>query len=88
MNIDNLQIEYNSGYYTVKEKRISEKGKPYTTPQKSYPNLISMVEAFSKLGYDSASLASVGFDKYTEYMLVEGKKLGEYLKKEKLNKEK
>ena len=86
MNTGNLQIEYNSGYYTVKEKRLSKEGTFYTTQQKSYPDLTSMVEAFSKLGYNKESLASAGFEKYTEYMLTEGKKFGEDLKKAELKK--
>lgn len=35
--INDFRFEYKNGYYLIQEKRVTEKGREYWTPRKTYP---------------------------------------------------
>ena len=70
----NYEINHTNGYYTIQEHKVSEKGKPYLTNMKTYPNVDSFILHMKESGVgllqeqNLEQLKQVCEDAYKEYL--------------------
>ena len=51
--INDFNFGYKDGYYLIQEKRITEEGREYWTPRKTYPTKAKAKESIAQHGLDS-----------------------------------
>ena len=54
--IKDYKLEYKDGYYLTQEKRITEEGREYWTPRKTYPTKAKAKASIAQYGLNSEEI--------------------------------
>ena len=57
--INDFNFEYKDGYYLIQEKRITEEGREYWAPRKTYPNKAKAKASIAQYGISGEDIDAV-----------------------------
>ncbi len=62
--MNDFRFEYKDGYYLVQEKRVTEEGREYWTPCKTYPTKAKAKASIAQYGLNSGGIDAAYQESY------------------------